>query len=47
MENGGAKTKYVKIMFNDEDHRSVHAAVNIKRGEVVLFVPFSQLVIIE
>lgn len=39
LNKGGADTSKLKLKFYSENHRGVHAAVDIKEGESVLFVP--------
>jgi len=39
MGDGNAETWNLKIKFHDHNHRSVHAAIDIKKDEVILFVP--------
>ena len=47
MTAGQAETWYLKIKFHDHNHRSVHALADIKKGETILYVPGSQIIIIE
>ena len=39
LAGGGSKFDKLKIRFYTPDYRGVHAAKDIKKGEVILFVP--------
>lgn len=39
LKDGGSKFDKLKIMFYSPDYRGVHAARDIKKGEIILHVP--------
>ena len=39
LSDGGSSFNKLKIRFYSADYRGVHAARDIKKGEVILFVP--------
>lgn len=47
LSDGGSKFDKLKIRYYSKDYRGVHAARNIKKGDIVLFVPLSQIITLE
>jgi hypothetical protein len=43
MSARGVDVSKVKLMFYTEKQRGIHAAKDIKKGEIVLFVPYSEM----
>lgn len=39
LKKGGSTFDKLKIRFYSQDYRGVHAARDVKKGEVILFVP--------
>ena len=39
LRDGGSKFEKLKIRFYSADYRGVHAARDIKKGEIILYVP--------
>jgi hypothetical protein len=39
LRDGGSKFDKLKIRYYSADYRGVHAARDIKKGEVILYVP--------
>jgi hypothetical protein len=39
MREGGSKFDKIKIRYYTEDYRGVHAARDIKKNEIILYVP--------
>jgi protein-histidine N-methyltransferase len=47
MQRNGSDTSKLKLEFYDESFRGVHAKEDIKKNEIILFVPRSQIVAYE
>ena len=47
LREGGSTFDKLKIRFYSADYRGVHAARDIKKGEVILFVPKKQIITLE
>ena len=47
LADGGSKFDKLKIRFYTEDYRGVHAARDIKKGEIILYVPKKQIITLE
>jgi histone-lysine N-methyltransferase SETD3 len=45
--DGGSKFEKLKIRYYSRDYRGVHAARNVKKGDILLFVPLSQIITLE
>jgi hypothetical protein len=43
----GADFSKLKLRYYSENYRGVHAATNVKNGEVVLFVPLPLIITLE
>jgi hypothetical protein len=39
LKEGGSKYDKLKIRYYSADYRGVHAARDIKKGEIILYVP--------
>lgn len=44
---GGSKFDKLKIRYYSPEYRGVHAARNIKKGEIILLVPLKQIITLE
>jgi hypothetical protein len=47
LHEGGSKFDKLKIRYYTEDYRGVHAARDIKKGEIILYVPRHQIITLE
>jgi histone-lysine N-methyltransferase SETD3 len=47
LAQGGSKFDKLKIRFYSPDYRGVHAARDIKKGEIILYVPKEQIITLE
>lgn len=47
LKSGGSTFDKLKIRFYTEDYRGVHAARDIKKGEIILYVPKEQIITLE
>ena len=47
LSEGGSKFDKLKIRFYTADYRGVHAARDIKKGEIVLSIPKEQIITLE
>lgn len=47
LKSGGSTFDKLKIRFYSEDYRGVHAARDIKKGEIILYVPKEQIITLE
>jgi hypothetical protein len=47
MKGGGAEINKLKLRHYTEDNRGVHAARNIRKGEVILFIPKNLLITLD
>jgi protein-histidine N-methyltransferase len=47
LKDGGSKFDKLKIRFYSADYRGVHAARDIKKGEIILYVPKEQIITLE
>lgn len=41
---GGADVGKVKLFHYQDDYREVHAAQDIKAGEIIMFIPYKQFI---
>lgn len=47
LKEGGSMFDKMKIRYYSTDYRGVHAARNIKKGEMILLVPLKQIITLE
>lgn len=47
LKNGGSQFDKLKIRYYTPDYRGVHAARDIKKGEIILYVPKEQIITLE
>lgn len=47
LKNGGSEFSKLKIRYYTADYRGVHAARDIKKGEIILYVPKEQIITLE
>ena len=47
LADGGAKFDKLKIRYYTEDYRGVHAARDIRKGEIILYVPKPLIITLE
>lgn len=47
MKEGGSTFDKLKIRYYSTDYRGVHAARNIKKGEIILLIPLKQIITLE
>jgi hypothetical protein len=47
LKEGGSQFDKLKIRYYSQDYRGVHAARDIKKGEIILYVPKHQIITLE
>jgi len=47
LKEGGSTFDKLKIRYYSTDYRGVHAARNIKKGEIILLIPLKQIITLE
>ena len=47
LQDGGSQFDKLKLRYYTADYRGVHAARDIKKGEIILYVPKHQIITLE
>jgi histone-lysine N-methyltransferase SETD3 len=47
LKEGGSTYDKLKIRYYSADYRGVHAAKDVKKGDILLYVPLKQIITLE